>query len=358
MKWGKVFPLAIVVLCLLPYTALGQNNCDISCGAGQFGCEDCFGPPSESCPIMYYPYWPAHFYVGGSEFYYTCGIYADEQGEFQDKVCSITLPAYEPTYSIYLEAIRENVSCNNPEYTSYSYRWNFPLPQSCKLMGYTFYPFFGISVNYSYQFEQGRCTNTLTRNHIFYSTERCPRLSVPSYKQCDSRWKTDPYDDQISTIYTDGSCTGCICSSGCALTSAVMVLRYYGVTTGIDGFEVNPGNLNDWLNGQPDGYIGKGKINWEAITRYSGSKKVEFLREKTRDDAALNDDLCCKRRPVILKVYNKSTRNNHFVVPTGYKCSDIEKTWYINDPGYNSRTTLNDINYGNNYLGMRKTQSQ
>lgn len=52
---------------------------------------------------------------------------------------------------------------------------------------------------------------------------------------------------------------------GCALTSAVMVLRYYGVTTGIDGKEVNSRNLNEWLKSQPRGYVGRGRINWGEV---------------------------------------------------------------------------------------------
>lgn len=173
-----------------------------------------------------------------------------------------------------------------------------------------------------------------------------PALSVPLVKQCDSRWKTDPYDDETATIYTDGSCTGCICSEGCALTSAVMVLRYYGVTTGTDGYEVNPANLNDWLNGEPDGYYGT-KINWNAITRYSGNR-IAFSKVDGQDDVVLDDDLCNMRPPIV-------NVPGHFVVATGRMCSGTEETWTINDPGH-SRTTLKD--YGNTYLGMRRTRSR
>lgn len=46
--------------------------------------------------------------------------------------------------------------------------------------------------------------------------------NVPIFKQCDSRWKNTNY----------GNCKGesTICSSGCGVTSAAMVLTFYGKT--------------------------------------------------------------------------------------------------------------------------------
>ncbi len=163
----------------------------------------------------------------------------------------------------------------------------------------------------------------------------CPGLTVPLYKQCASPWGMDTYDHTTSTI----------CKKGCALTSAVMVLRYYGVTTGIDGKEVNPRNLNEWLIAN-NGYLKSDKtIKWDKITEYSGGK-VTFSIVNGRNDKLLNSDLC-NGQPPIIKV------PNHFVVATGRICSDTEETWTINDPGHNI-TTLQG--YGNNYLGLRRTR--
>ncbi|MBI4654017.1 MAG: C39 family peptidase [Nitrospirae bacterium] len=159
---------------------------------------------------------------------------------------------------------------------------------------------------------------------------------MPLYKQCASPWGADIYDHTTSTI----------CKKGCALTSAVMVLQYYGVTTGIDGKEVNQGNLNDWLITQPDGYY-KGNISWGAITRYSGNRVI-FDTMSGRNDTILSDDLC-NGNPVIVNV------PNHFVVATGSMCAGNETTWTINDPGRNI-TTLQG--YGNTYLGLRRTRFQ
>lgn len=176
----------------------------------------------------------------------------------------------------------------------------------------------------------------------------CPGLSVSLEKQCNTLWKYDTYDHKTVTIIKDAkgnptSCTGCICSDGCALTSAVMVLRYYGVTTGADGKEVNPGNLNEWLKNEPKGYDRQHSINWWAVTKYSGNKVI-FNGQLSRNDKVLNDDLC-NGKPVILNV------PSHFVVATGVMCAGNETTWSINDPGYNI-TTLQG--YGNTYLGLRR----
>jgi len=167
--------------------------------------------------------------------------------------------------------------------------------------------------------------------------ETCPALGVPLFKQCSSPWGSDIYDHTKSTI----------CKEGCALTSAAMILRYYGVTTGIDGKDVNPGNLNEWLKSQPDGYDRKGNIYWNTITRYSGNKVI-FIRVDGRNDEILNDDLC-NGRPAILDV------RRHLVVATGTMCAANETTWTINDPGYNI-TTLQG--YRNTYLGLRRTRTQ
>jgi len=124
-----------------------------------------------------------------------------------------------------------------------------------------------------------------------------------------------------------------------------MVLRYYGVTTGIDGKEVNPRNLNEWLKNQPEGYTGPSTswVNWREIARYSGGRII-YSGSSGRNDRVLNDDLC-KGRPAIVNV------PNHFVVATGAMCVDSETTWTINDPGRNI-TTLQG--YGNDYLGLRR----
>ena len=353
----KVMVFLLFIFCFFNFAyAVDQNACNISCkeigGIGGFN----LGPPSDNCPLTYYPYWGPSPYYGGREFWYQCGIFIDDYGQYQDKACGVILPGDPSQQYVYVFAYLWTRTCNYPEY---NYIYSTLAPSSCVLQAFsggvlnlTFYPFWGTSASWSYDTAESRyglyCTYSNTTDHIFYRTELCPRLNVPLIKQCDSRWRADAYDHKTKTTLSNGRCTGCICSDGCALTSAVMVLRYYGITTGIDGNEVNPGNLNEWLKGH-NGYTRRGGVKWSQITDYSGNR-VSFIRTDGRNDAALNNDLCCKARPVILNV---PTRRGHFVVATGYQCSDTAMTWTINDPGYN-RITLQD--YGNTYLGMRRTQ--
>ncbi len=179
---------------------------------------------------------------------------------------------------------------------------------------------------------------------------------MPLEKQCNSAWKYDVYDHNTVTIIKDVkgnpiNCKGCICSDGCALTSAVMVLKYYGITTGIDGKEVNPRNLNDWLKSSAgNGYTRHGGIKWDAIRRYSGGR-VRFSIVEGRNDDLLDSDLCSGRPPIL----NVPTRRGHFVVATATICANNEKSWTINDPDSNV-TTLQG--YGNKYLGLRRTYAQ
>ncbi|MBW1999730.1 MAG: C39 family peptidase [Deltaproteobacteria bacterium] len=165
--------------------------------------------------------------------------------------------------------------------------------------------------------------------------EQCPELKVPLYKQNGSPWGEDTYDHTDKTIR----------QKGCALTSAVMVLRYYGVTKGIDGKEVNPRNLNEWLNKKADGYFTGGSVNWWAVAEYSGGNVVFVGLLRKRNDRLLSSDLC-RGRLVLLRV-----SSTHFVVAKGNICLNNERTWSINDPG---RKIASLKGYGNKYLGLRR----
>lgn len=163
-----------------------------------------------------------------------------------------------------------------------------------------------------------------------------PPLVIQPLKQTDSLWGANIYDNTSKTIS----------KKGCALTSVIMALRHYGITTGIDGKEVSPDNLNAWLNSY-NGYEKDGVIKWDAIETYSGDK-VDIQKIEVRDDTLLNSDLN-NGSPVIIDV--SSTTRQHFVVATGAMCAGNETIWTINDPGYDV-TTLQG--YGNTYQGLRR----
>lgn len=136
-------------------------------------------------------------------------------------------------------------------------------------------------------------------------------LSVPDIKQFVGGWENDLYDHTSSTIS----------ALGCALTSATMVLQYYGFDW------VTPDILNDWLNNEVDGYVRNGLVNWLAIGRFS-HPKLEYLRlsptfENIMDELENN-------RPGIIEV------PGHFIVSKG----ETETSFEINDPGYSDRETL------------------
>lgn len=139
-------------------------------------------------------------------------------------------------------------------------------------------------------------------------------LNVPDLKQYDGAWGQQEYDTASSW-----SNNPTIERWGCALTSSAMALQYHGIN-------VNPSQLNNWLNSQPDGYVRNGLLNWLAVSRYAkqhGQTDLEFLRRlassNTLDDEIAND------RPAIVKI------PGHFAVvkgsdSTGYLINDPDST--------------------------------
>lgn len=158
-------------------------------------------------------------------------------------------------------------------------------------------------------------------------TSTTSSLNIPNYKQYQGGWENNIYDHTEKYIK----------NLGCALTSASMVLSYYG-------HNITPDILNNWLNSQPDGYIGYGLINWLAVSRYTKindspiSPTLEYKRYPF-DINILNNELNVFQ-PAILKV------PGHFIVAKE-KQNNI---YNINDPGYSNRDTLNS--YSNNFIAL------
>jgi hypothetical protein len=160
-----------------------------------------------------------------------------------------------------------------------------------------------------------------------------PSLNVLDLKQYDSRWKSLIYDNAINW-----SSTPTIERWGCALTSASMVLNYYG-------FNALPDKLNTWLKNQPDGYLSNGLLNWLAISRYSKLfsshtlPTLEFKRLGNIPSLLINE--LTNNRPSILEV------PGHFVVAY----SQTPTSFGINDPGYSNRPTL--LSYSDTFKSIR-----
>lgn len=142
-------------------------------------------------------------------------------------------------------------------------------------------------------------------------------LNVPDLKQFEGGWENNLYGHTDKTIK----------DYGCALTSASMILKFFG-------HNINPGELNMWLNAQKDGYIKNNLVNWLAISRYTklhestSSPTLEYLRSSLEANKILNN--LQNNLPTIVKV------PGHFVVTK----SQTETSFGINDPGYSDRDEL------------------
>ncbi len=177
-------------------------------------------------------------------------------------------------------------------------------------------------------------------------------LSVPLLKQTDNAWGGQLYDSANlwAPTLTPPQATD-ISRWGCALTSSVMLLRYYGITHLPDGTDLNPGTLNSWFETNSKSYIENGYVNWGAISKLSHlarSANPNFHYDLLEFDplaAATNTQLTTdiqNHQPDILGVNN----SGHFVITTG----TTSATFSINDPFYN-KTTLTD--YGGVFSSIK-----
>ena len=147
-------------------------------------------------------------------------------------------------------------------------------------------------------------TNTST-------TYKAKKLNVPSYKQTDSRWAN----------VTLGSSGQTIAKIGCATTALAMTESYRTGTT------IYPHQMAKKLS-----YTSGGAVYWPSnytiITSSDGYLKKIY-------------DTLQSGKPVLLGA-KKANGSQHYVVITGVKATNTLTTssFYINDPGSTSRTTL------------------
>lgn len=164
-------------------------------------------------------------------------------------------------------------------------------------------------------------------------------LTIPVLKQTDSLWADLIYDhaDLWSSNPT-------ISRWGCALSSIVMLMKYYALDKMPDSGElITPQILNDWLINQADGYLGDGFLNWLAVTRlikqisdtyndpYASPSKRKILPKLEYSFLKILDsdyhDITAqlkKNQPVIGDI------GGHFLLIDGYKDDDL----LIKDPAY------------------------
>ena len=146
------------------------------------------------------------------------------------------------------------------------------------------------------------------------SSYKAIKLTVPSYKQTDSRWAN----------VTLGSSGQTIARIGCATTAIAMLESYRTATT------IYPNAMAKKLS-----YTSGGAVYWPSyytqITSSAGylTKIYNLLKDG---------------KPVIVGA-KKANGGQHYVVVTGVKATDSLTTsaFYINDPGSSTRTTLNQF---------------
>jgi peptidase C39-like protein len=135
-------------------------------------------------------------------------------------------------------------------------------------------------------------------------------LNVPRFAQADPRWANDLLGPTDSTVGGEG----------CAVSSAAMVLAYYGVN-------VDPGVLNAFLTDNA-GYTPQGWLYWEKAAAFAPGKAKHIYEDAP--SYYLIDSNLLKGNPVIIRIRLKSGVM-HFVVVVGKKGFG----YLIQDPGSN-----------------------
>lgn len=190
---------------------------------------------------------------------------------------------------------------------------------------------------------------------------------VPLYTQVESEfpsatttreWAGEDYADGADGGYRCGTSIG---SCGCAITSAVMIARYYDIVEA-QNMPVTPLELNTWLQNTPEGYNASGGLVWKSIDNYTDNR-IAFdessMRVSANDLPTLNTYLE-NLEPVI--AYQRAGRGNagiqHFMVID----SRLGATYSVRDSSWFNTKTLNESdadgnnnrrNYENGFDGLR-----
>ncbi len=139
-------------------------------------------------------------------------------------------------------------------------------------------------------------------------------IAVPVFFQEDSRWSNVPLGSDTSSETTPDT----IGSAGCALSSAAMVLSFYGVN-------LDPKKLNKYLIAH-NGYESTAWLKWEVAATYPPGI-AEHMYEDLPSYGLIDWNLL-KGNPVIVRI-RRATGRTHFVVIVGKRGLD----YLVRDPG-------------------------
>lgn len=179
---------------------------------------------------------------------------------------------------------------------------------------------------------------------------------VPLYTQVRSPYPSDIQTAQWSIMkYGTGNYPDCwdsilgfssIRSCGCAITSIVILGRYYDIDTAINGSNVDPGNINTWLT-RNEGYTSDGGLWWGKAIEYLGfidditRKKMARLNLDYYNEPSTSyriNDYVNSAKPIV--AYS-STHGHYFVIDGKIRKDGID-TYTLKDPAWYNTKTLND----------------
>jgi hypothetical protein len=119
---------------------------------------------------------------------------------------------------------------------------------------------------------EGKFAMRITTGSNYPSTARYSNLKIRDlaansftyFRQDYPAWSAERYD--TANLWATNTS---IADWGCALSSAAMILDFYGHKKMPNGEDLNPKTLNQWLLSEEDGYVGNGLVNWLAVSRLS-----------------------------------------------------------------------------------------
>ena len=163
--------------------------------------------------------------------------------------------------------------------------------------------------------------------YFFHRTE----LAVPSFRQGDEKWGDDP----LGGVEINGTLGG----EGCAVASAAMVFKFYGV-------DVDPQQLN-WFLTSVGGYTEQGWLYWDRAAWFAPDR-VRHVYEDLASYQLIDSNLT-RGNPVIVRVRLPSGIT-HFVVIAGKDGFD----YLVQDPGGGSAKGLYPLReLGSDIEGLR-----